>query len=159
MMMKELKPLDRKAMFAEIDSGKEFDIVIIGGGASGLGVAVDASSQGYSVCLVDAQDFAEGTSSRSTKLIHGGVRYMQNPHDWGLVFEALRERELLLKLVPNLVHKNPFILPCYRWYEKAFYGLGLTFYTMMAKFSSGDAVSLSILSNEETLEKLPGIKS
>ena len=76
MMMKELKPLDRKAMFAEIDSGKEFDIVIIGGGASGLGVAVDAASQGYSVCLVDAQDFAAGTSSRSTKLIHGGVRYM-----------------------------------------------------------------------------------
>lgn len=159
MMMKELKPLDRKAMFAEIDSGKEFDIVIIGGGASGLGVAVDASSQGYSVCLVEAQDFAAGTSSRSTKLIHGGVRYMQNPHDWGLVFEALRERELLLKLVPNLVHKNPFILPCYRWYEKAFYGLGLTFYTMMAKFSSGDAGSLSILSKEETLEKLPGIKA
>lgn len=155
---KELKAYDRKGMFAELDSGKEYDVVIIGGGASGLGVAVDAASQGYSVALVDAQDFSEGTSSRSTKLIHGGVRYMQNPHDWGLVFEALAERELLLKLVPNLVHKNPFILPCYRWYEKAFYGLGLSIYTMMAKFSSGDAGSLSILSKKKTLELLPGIK-
>lgn len=158
-MAKEMKPVDRKAMFAEVDSGKVYDIVIVGGGASGLGVAVDAASQGYSVALVDAQDFAQGTSSRSTKLIHGGVRYMQNPHDWGLVFEALRERELLLKLVPNLVHKNPFILPCYRWYEKAFYGVGLSIYTMMAKFSDGDAGSLSILSKEKTLQLLPGIKA
>src|ERR1700691_4338669 len=87
-----------------------FDIVVIGGGITGAGVALDAASRGYSVALVEQSDYASGTSSRSSKLVHGGLRYLQN-FDLGLVREALLERQLLVKLAPHLVYPTPFLVP------------------------------------------------
>lgn len=113
------------------DKERIWDVVVIGGGATGLGVAVDAATRGYSVVLFEQEDFAKGTSSRSTKLVHGGVRYLAQG-DVGLVFEALRERGLLQQNAPHLVKNEEFIIPCYRWWEKLFYTIGLTIYDMMA---------------------------
>lgn len=92
MNMSEVKPLVREALLEELRQDPLWDVVVIGGGATGVGIAVDAASRGLKTVLLEAQDFAAGTSSRSTKLIHGGVRYMKNPRDWGLVREALKER-------------------------------------------------------------------
>ena len=111
--------LNRAQMLERLRSGESFDVVVIGGGATGLGVAVDAASRGLKTLVVDAQDFSAGTSSRSTKLIHGGVRYMKIPRDWSLVREALAERRLLLKNAPKLVHAQAFVMPCYSWGELA----------------------------------------
>ncbi len=86
---KALKPLSRAEALARVKADPLWDVVVVGGGATGAGIAVDAASRGLSTLLLDAQDFSAGTSSRSTKLIHGGVRYMKNPRDWGLVTEAL----------------------------------------------------------------------
>lgn len=113
------------------DRERIWDVVVIGGGATGLGVAVDAATRGFSVALFEQEDFAKGTSSRSTKLVHGGVRYLAQG-DVGLVFEALRERGLLQQNAPHLVKNEEFIIPCYRWWEKPFYTIGLTIYDMMA---------------------------
>ena len=113
------------------DRERIWDIAVIGGGATGLGVAVDAATRGYSVVLFEQEDFAKGTSSRSTKLVHGGVRYLAQG-DVGLVFEALRERGLLRRNAPHLVENEDFIIPCYRWWEKPFYTIGLTVYDLMA---------------------------
>ncbi len=113
------------------DRERIWDVVVIGGGATGLGVAVDAATRGYSVILFEQEDFAKGTSSRSTKLVHGGVRYLAQG-DVGLVFEALKERGLLQQNAPHLVKNEDFIIPCYRWWEKPFYTIGLTIYDMMA---------------------------
>ena len=104
-----------------------WDILIIGGGATGLGCAIDAASRGYRTALLEKSDFAQGTSSRSTKLIHGGVRYLQQGNI-KLVRESLRERGLLLRNAPHLVHRLPFIVPAYKWWEPAFYGVGLKMY-------------------------------
>jgi glycerol-3-phosphate dehydrogenase len=108
-----------------------WDLVVIGGGATGAGVAVDAASRGYSVLLVERGDFASGTSSRSTKLAHGGVRYLRQGHIH-LVREALLERGRLRRNAPHLVHPLSFVLPCYARFEAAFYGLGLTAYDLLA---------------------------
>lgn len=113
------------------DRERTWDVAVIGGGATGLGVAVDAATRGYSVILFEQEDFAKGTSSRSTKLVHGGVRYLAQG-DVGLVFEALKERGLLQQNAPHLVRNEDFIIPCYRWWEKPFYTVGLTIYDMMA---------------------------
>lgn len=113
------------------DRERIWDVAVIGGGATGLGVAVDAATRGYSVVLFEQEDFAKGTSSRSTKLVHGGVRYLAQG-DVGLVFEALRERGLLRRNAPHLVENEDFIIPCYRWWEKPFYTIGLTVYDLMA---------------------------
>src|ERR1039457_6756007 len=113
------------------DPQKLWDIAIIGGGATGVGVAVDAASRGYSVCLVEQSDFGKGTSSRSTKLIHGGVRYLQQGH-LPLVMEALKERGILRRNAPHLVHSIAFIVPNYFWWEAPFYGLGLKLYDLLA---------------------------
>lgn len=124
--------LDREASLRKLKKNVNWDIVIIGGGATGLGVALDASSRGFKTLLLERYDFANGTSSRSTKLAHGGVRYLAQGN-LSLVKEALKERGLMLKNAPHLVHLLPFVIPSYRWWEKFYYGIGLKIYDWMAK--------------------------
>lgn len=125
-----------------------WDVAIIGGGATGLGAAVDAAARGYSTVLVEAHDFAKGTSSRSTKLIHGGLRYLRQGN-FSLVTEALHERGLLLQNAPHLVHDQPFVIPAYRWGERSFYLAGLKIYDWLAgRRNIGPA---QCLSRDETL--------
>ncbi|MDO9634309.1 MAG: glycerol-3-phosphate dehydrogenase/oxidase [Paludibacter sp.] len=109
----------------------QWDFIVIGGGATGLGIAVDAASRGYKTVLLEQSDFSKATSSRSTKLVHGGVRYMQKG-DLSLVREALRERGYLRKNAPHLVKDQRFIIGNYLWWEKPFYTIGLTFYDLLA---------------------------
>jgi glycerol-3-phosphate dehydrogenase len=133
----------------------EWDIVIVGGGATGVGVAIDAASRGYHTLLLEQSDFGKGTSSRSTKLVHGGVRYLEQGNI-SLVMEALKERGLLRQNAPHLVSDLAFIVPNYDWWEAPFYGLGLKVYNLLSgKYGFG---SSKILSKEETLERLPTIK-
>ena len=155
--MTELKPIVREDLLAQLREDTVWDVVVIGGGATGTGIAVDAASRGLKTVLLEAQDFSAGTSSRSTKLIHGGVRYMKNPRDWGLVREALKERRILIKNAPHLVHSKPFILPCYNKGEREFYTVGLGIYAAMTYGGYGIGRTSS-LSREKTLEALPGVK-
>src|SRR4051794_2938282 len=112
--------------------GERFDVVVIGGGITGAGVALDAASRGYSVALVERQDFASGTSSRSSKLVHGGLRYLQN-FDLGLVREALLERQLLVRLAPHLVKPLPLLVPAFEGKRvDRVMGVGLNLYDVMA---------------------------
>jgi len=122
-------PMDRAAMLSRLDEA--FDIAVIGGGATGLGVAVDAAARGYRALLVEARDFGQGTSSRSTKLVHGGVRYLQQGNI-ALVRDALREREILLRNAPHLARERRFLIPAYASWEKPFYGAGLRLYDLLA---------------------------
>src|SRR5882762_1690436 len=108
-----------------------FDMAVIGGGATGVGIAVDAASRGYSVCLVEQSDFGKGTSSRSTKLVHGGVRYLQQGNV-ALVMEALKERGILRQNAPHLVRDLAFVVPNYAWWEAPFYGFGLKVYNLLS---------------------------
>lgn len=133
-----------------------FDIAIIGGGATGLGAAVDAASRGHSVVLIEQSDFAKGTSSRSTKLVHGGVRYLKQGNV-SLVLEALRERGLMCRNAPHLVHSLPFIIPSYHWWEGPFYGIGLKVYDALAG-QLGLAPS-RFLSREEIMQCLPTLET
>ncbi len=136
--------------------GQQWDMIVVGGGATGVGVAIDAASRGYDVLLLEQHDFGKGTSSRSTKLVHGGVRYLEQGNI-SLVMEALKERGLLLKNAPHLVHDLGFVVPNYDWWEAPFYGLGLKVYNLLAgKYGFG---SSRILSKEETLERLPTLKT
>ncbi|MEP0711989.1 glycerol-3-phosphate dehydrogenase/oxidase [Algoriphagus sp.] len=138
------------------DKSKIWDIAVIGGGSSGLGVALDAISRGLSVVLFEKADFAKGTSSRSTKLVHGGVRYLAQG-DVGLVFEALKERGKLLKNAPHLAHDQPFIIPIFSWKDRLMYSVGLKMYDWMAgRLSLGKS---EFISKEETLRRIPGLKS
>ncbi|MEY4482998.1 MAG: hypothetical protein RL693_450 [Verrucomicrobiota bacterium] len=132
-----------------------FDFVIIGGGATGLGTAVDAASRGHTVCLIEQSDFAKGTSSRSTKLVHGGVRYLKQGNI-SLVMEALKERGRLHRNAPHLVHALPFVIPSYHWWEGPFYGVGMKLYDQLAG-ELGLAPS-RMLSLEETLQHIPTIE-
>jgi glycerol-3-phosphate dehydrogenase len=137
------------------DQQQLWDIAIIGGGATGLGIAVDAASRGYSVALLEQSDFGKGTSSRSTKLIHGGVRYLEQGNI-GLVTEALRERSILLHNAPHLVHELEFIVPNYAWWEAPFYGVGLKVYDLLAgKHGFGRS---RILSRQAVLERIPTLE-
>src|SRR6478736_922159 len=112
--------------------GDRFDVVVIGGGITGAGVALDAASRGYSVALVEREDWAAGTSSRSSKLVHGGLRYLQN-FDLGLVREALLERALMVNLAPHLVHPLPLLVPGFDGKRPAMLtGVGLNMYDVMA---------------------------
>src|SRR5437762_6299043 len=134
---------------------KPWDIVVVGGGATGVGVAIDAASRGYDVLLLEQSDFGKGTSSRSTKLAHGGVRYLEQGNI-GLVMEALKERGLLLQNAPHLVRDLAFVVPNYDWWEAPFYGLGLKLYQVLAgRYGLGKSC---LLSREETLEHLPTLK-
>lgn len=131
-----------------------WDIVIVGGGATGAGVAVDAATRGYSVLLLEQHDFGKGTSSRSTKLVHGGVRYLEQGNV-SLVMEALKERGLLRQNAPHLVSELPFIVPSYAWWEGPFYGIGLKVYQVLSgKYGFG---SSELVSKEETLKRLPNV--
>lgn len=133
-----------------------WDMVIVGGGATGVGVAVDAASRGYEILLLEQNDFGKGTSSRSTKLVHGGVRYLEQGNI-PLVMEALKERGLLRQNAPHLVHDLPFIVPNYDWWEAPFYGMGLKVYDLLAgKFGFGKS---RILSKAEILQEIPTIKT
>ena len=135
---------------------KAWDMIVVGGGATGVGVAIDGASRGYDVLLLEQSDFGKGTSSRSTKLAHGGVRYLEQGNI-GLVMEALKERGLLLQNAPHVVRDLAFIVPNYDWWEAPFYGLGLKLYQLLAgKYGFGTS---RILSREETLEHLPTLKT
>jgi glycerol-3-phosphate dehydrogenase len=133
-----------------------WDMIVIGGGATGVGVAIDAASRGFAVLLLEAQDFGKGTSSRSTKLIHGGVRYLEQGNI-SLVMEALKERGLLRQNAPHLVHDLAFIVPNYSWWEAPFYGIGMKIYDLLAgKYGFGRS---RILSSQETIDELPNLQT
>ena len=133
-----------------------WDVVVIGGGASGIGAALDAATRGYRTVLIEQHDFSKGTSSRSTKLIHGGVRYLQQG-DVSLVIEALHERGLLLRNAPHLVHHQSFIIPAYDWWEGPFYKVGMKVYDLMAgKLGLGPSEHLS---RNEVLQAIPTLKT
>src|SRR6188768_2310781 len=147
----------RSDMLARLDQHHgPWDLVVIGGGATGVGVAIDAASRGYDVLLLEQHDFGKGTSSRSTKLVHGGVRYLEQGNI-ALVMEALKERGLLRQNAPHLVSNLAFVVPNYDWWEAPFYGLGLKIYNALAgKYGFG---SSEILTREETLARLPTIRT
>jgi glycerol-3-phosphate dehydrogenase len=149
--------MKRSEIYDRVRSHSEgWDMIVVGGGATGVGVAIDAASRGYDVLLLEQSDFGKGSSSRSTKLAHGGVRYL-GQGNIGLVFEALKERGLLLENAPHIVHNLAFVVPNYDWWEAPFYGLGLKLYQLLA---GKDALGASrILSREETLEHLPTLKT
>ena len=133
-----------------------WDLVIIGGGATGLGCGIEAASRGYDTLLLEMHDFAKATSSRSTKLVHGGVRYLEQGNV-SLVFEALHERGLLQQNAPHLVSKLPFVVPTYNWWEKPYYGIGMKVYDQLSRgYSFGRSRNLS---RTETLERIPTVKS
>lgn len=152
-----VKGLNRTEALASIMQDPVWDVVVVGGGATGAGVALDAASRGLKTLLLEAQDFSAGTSSRSTKLIHGGVRYLKNPRDWGLVHDALVERKRLIDNCPQLVHAEPFVLPCFKKWEREIYMAGLGFYGAMA---GKDQIGRTRMLKPEEAEKvLPGVKT
>lgn len=135
---------------------KPWDLLIVGGGATGVGIAVDAASRGYDVALLEQSDFGKGTSSRSTKLVHGGVRYLQRGN-LSLVMEALKERGILRQNAPHLVHDLAFVVPNYDWWEAPFYGIGLKLYDMLAgKYGFGPSRHLSV---KKTIERIPTVET
>jgi len=149
--------MNRKDALDAIEDFKGFwDVIVIGGGATGLGTAVDAATRGYKTVLLEQHDFSKGTSSRSTKLVHGGVRYLRQGNV-SLVLEALHERGLLARNAPHLVHNQSFIVPIYDWWEGPFYGIGLKVYDKLAG-KLGIKPSKSI-SREETLALIPNLES
>jgi len=147
---------NRSNVIDEIRTAAEpWDILVIGGGATGLGTALDAASRGFRTLLLEQHDFGKGTSSRSTKLVHGGVRYLRQG-DVSLVFEALKERGLMLQNAPHLVRNLSFVIPAYDWWEGPFYTVGLKVYDMMAgKLGLGPSRHIS---REETLDLIPTIE-
>ncbi|MEN8144650.1 MAG: glycerol-3-phosphate dehydrogenase/oxidase [Gemmatimonadota bacterium] len=147
--------MEREKLLGRLDAAEEWDVVVIGGGATGLGCAVEAASRGYRTLLLEQSDFAKGTSSRSTKLIHGGVRYLQQG-DISLVLEALHERGLLMHNAPHLVRNLSFVVPVYDWWEGPFYGIGLKVYDALAgRLGLGPSRRLSL---EETLQHIPTVE-
>jgi glycerol-3-phosphate dehydrogenase len=149
--------MNRAAMLDRVHArSAAWDIVVIGGGATGVGVAVDAANRGFAVLLLERMDFGSATSSRSTKLVHGGVRYLEQGNV-SLVMEALKERGLLRQNAPHLVHDLGFVVPNYSWWEAPFYGIGMKVYDLLAgKYGFGKS---RLLSREETLQRLPTIQT
>ena len=148
------EPVNRDTMLSRL-AGEPFDVIVIGGGATGLGIALDATTRGYRTLLLEAHDFAKGTSSRSTKLVHGGVRYLEQL-DFALVGEALRERGLLYENAPHLVHNQGFVVPRFRWWEGPFYGAGLKLYDALA--GRQNLAPSRSLSREATIEAIPNVE-
>ncbi|MBT3345738.1 MAG: glycerol-3-phosphate dehydrogenase/oxidase [Gemmatimonadetes bacterium] len=148
--------MKREEMLAAVrDRTAPWDLIVIGGGATGLGTAVDAASRGYDVVLFEQSDFAKGTSSRSTKLVHGGVRYLQQGNV-SLVMEALTERGRLLRNAPHLVSNLAFIVPSYEWWESPFYGIGLRVYDLLAgEYGFGRSRHLT---RDEVQQEIPSIQ-
>src|SRR6202047_1891699 len=142
--------MNRINMWRSIEAHpKAWDMIVVGGGATGAGVAIDAAARGYHVLLLEQHDFGKGTSSRSTKLVHGGVRYLEQGNV-SLVMEALKERGLLRQNAPHLVHDLAFIVPTYTWWESPFYGFGLKVYNVLSgRYRFGPTKRLSV---EETLQ-------
>src|SRR5664280_3132054 len=150
--------MNRRKIVEELkkQSDKIWDIIVIGGGATGLGVALDAASRGYSILLLEQSDFAKATSSRSTKLVHGGVRYMAQG-DLFLVMEALHERGLMLKNAPHLTFNQEFVIPVYSWWDVFMYTVGLKFYDLLAgRLSMGKSY---FINREKTRLRLPLLNS
>jgi glycerol-3-phosphate dehydrogenase len=146
--------MNRQEQLDKLINEKEFDIIIIGGGATGLGCAVDASARGYKTLLLEKYDFAKGTSSRTTKLVHGGVRYLAQGNI-RLVREALFERGRLLQNAPHVCHTLSFVVPAYKWWQRSYYGFGLWMYEFLSgKLSLGKT---KLLSKKETLHQLPDL--
>jgi glycerol-3-phosphate dehydrogenase len=147
--------VNRDESLSRLSEPEPWDVLIIGGGATGLGAAVEAASRGYRTLLLEASDFAKGTSSRSTKLVHGGVRYLRQGNI-ALVLEALRERGRLLRNAPHLVRNLSFVVPAYDWWEGPFYGAGLKLYDRLAgDLGLGPSRRLG---REETLELIPTLE-
>ena len=144
--------MNRQQLLAQLARPITYDVAVIGGGATGLGVAVDAAARGFSVLLVESHDFAKGTSSRATKLVHGGVRYLAQGNI-GLVREALHERTTLLRNAPHLAQPLPFVMPSYRFWETPLYGAGLKMYDALA--GNAGLGATQFLNREQTLECLP----
>ena len=153
---KEPLATNRADVMARLDQSSHCDIAIVGGGATGLGVALDAAARGLRVVLVESHDFAKGTSSRSTKLVHGGVRYLAQGNI-SLVREALHERALLLNNAPYLAQPLPFVMPTYRWWEAGFYGAGLKMYDLLA--GRAGLGKTELLGRKETLAYLPALRA
>lgn len=164
-------PTRRADLVAQLQADTAYDLAIVGGGATGLGVALDAASRGYRVVLVEADDFAKGTSSRSTKLVHGGVRYLAQGN-MALVREALHERRTLLRNAPHIAQPLAFVMPSYAWWQKPFYGVGLKLYDALARSSGSAGLSglsgtsgssglglTEFLSRPETLACLPMLQA
>ena len=150
-----MKNFDRKELINSIKETDEWDVLVIGGGATGLGIAVDSASRGFKTILVEQDDFAKGTSSRSTKLVHGGVRYLAQGNI-SLVKEALKERGLLLKNAPHLTRNESIIIPCYSWLKAVFYATGLTFYDWLSgRLTLGKS---KIISKKELNKRLPTLR-
>lgn len=145
----------RAELLKRLDDGIPWDIIVIGGGATGLGAAVDAAGRGYRTLLLEQGDFASGTSSSSTKLIHGGVRYLQQGN-LPLVREALRERSILLRNAPHLVHDIPFVIPLYRWWERPFYGMGMRLYDLLSGRHALEPARH--LNRDETVKLIPTVR-
>src|SRR4051794_9424278 len=147
--------LTREDALRTVGAEKMWDVIVIGGGATGLGTAVEAASRGYKTLLLEAYDFAKGTSSRSTKLVHGGVRYLQQGNV-KLVLEALKERGRMLRNAPHLAHRRAFVLPTYSYFGLPFYGIGLTLYDLLARH---EGIGRSrLLSRKRVKEALPTIQ-
>lgn len=145
---------ERIRLIESLKIESNWDIIVIGGGATGLGIAVDSVSRGYKTLLLEQEDFAKGTSSKSTKLVHGGVRYLAQGNI-GLVREALRERGILLKNAPHLVKKQSFIIPIYSWFDAFFYTIGMKIYDFLSgKLGFGRSIFLSRDIMESQLEVL-----
>ena len=144
----------RAALLERLRAPREWDLAVIGGGCVGMGVALDAAVRGFSVLLVESHDFSEGTSSRATKLAHGGVRYLAQG-DIGLVREALHERTAILANAPHVAQRLPFVMPGYHWWERGFYGIGLKMYDTLAGRQGLGATEW--LSSARTRELLPGV--
>jgi glycerol-3-phosphate dehydrogenase len=144
--------MTREESFAALE--ETFDVLVIGGGATGLGIAVDAVTRGFRTALVEAGDFAQATSSRATKLVHGGVRYLASGQ-MHLVYEALHERAVMWRNAPHLVHPQAFVMPTYTWYELPYYGVGLTLYNVMSgKASLGPT---KVMGAKATAARVPNI--
>ena len=148
--------MNRDAMLQALERrDSPWDVLVVGGGATGLGIAIDAAARGYATVLLEQRDFAQGTSSRSTKLVHGGVRYLKQGNV-ALVIEALKERGLLRANAPHLVRNLAFVVPCYGWWEGPFYGVGLKIYDLLAGRQGFGASKL--LSREAVLERIPTLE-
>ena len=147
---------DRAAQLERLRQADRFDLIVVGGGATGLGVALDAAARGFKVCCLERDDFAKGTSSRATKLVHGGVRYLAQGNV-ALVREALAERATLLANAPHLAQPLPFVVPGYHWWERPYYGAGLSLYDALA--GRRGLGRTRWLSSGQTREALPTVRS
>ncbi|KAJ2766644.1 mitochondrial glycerol-3-phosphate dehydrogenase, partial [Coemansia nantahalensis] len=162
-MLNELKGLNRDGSDTKTALEREFDLLVIGGGATGAGCTLDAATRGLSVAMVERDDFASGTSSKSTKLVHGGVRYLQKAimgldyEQWKMVREALHERKTFLTIAPYLSNELPILLPVYTWWQLPYFWIGCKVYDLLAG-KQGITGSYA-LGRTKTLENFPMLRA